>query len=71
MLLPQDLEKRCKEAERRHEELSSKIPETTQPLLRQIESLQQANMAQAESWQVAERSLSSRLADAEVNLCRP
>ncbi len=56
------------EAERRHEELSSKIPEATRPLLRQIDSLQQAAAAQQESWEAAERSLCSRLEDAEARL---
>lgn len=56
------------DAERRHEELSAKFPETTRPLLRQIESLQQAASAQEEAWRASDQNLSSRLADAEVVL---
>eukprot|EP00873_Tetraselmis_striata_P032919 jgi/Tetstr1/453183/TSEL_040200.t1 len=61
-----DMERRCMDAERRHEELSAKFPETTRPLLRQIESLQQAASAQEEAWRASDQNLSSRLADAEA-----
>lgn len=35
-----DLERRCQAAELRHQELTSKLPEATRPLLKQIESMQ-------------------------------
>ena len=35
-----DMERRCQAAELRHQELTSKLPEATRPLLRQIEAMQ-------------------------------
>jgi hypothetical protein len=60
-----DLERRCQAAELRHQELSSKLPEATRPLLRQIEAMQAASEAQTEAWAAAEQSLAARIGDAE------
>jgi hypothetical protein len=35
-----DLERRCQAAEARHQELAAKLPDTTRPLLRQMEAMQ-------------------------------
>lgn len=60
-----DLERRNQEAEARHEELTGKLPDTTRPLLRQIEAMQRSAAAHAQAWQAAEQALQSRLGDAE------
>lgn len=59
-------ERRCQEAEARHEELTAKLPEATRPLLRQMEAMSASAAAQAEAWEAAERSLNTRLTDAET-----
>lgn len=60
-----DLERRCQAAELRHQELTSKMPEATRPLLRQIEAMQATADAQADAWAAAERTLNARITDAE------
>ncbi len=60
-----DMERRNQEAEARHEELTGKLPDTTRPLLRQIEGMQRTAEAHAQAWQAAEHSLQSRLSEAE------
>eukprot|EP00898_Chlorokybus_atmophyticus_P006683 jgi/Chlat1/7015/Chrsp56S06690 len=59
------MEKRCQAAEARHEELMSRVPDATRPLLRQIEALQESTSVRAQAWEIAERSLTCRLQDAE------
>ncbi|KXZ57009.1 hypothetical protein GPECTOR_1g911 [Gonium pectorale] len=61
-----DLERRCQAAELRHQDLASKVPEATRPLLRQIEAMQAAVEAQADAWAGAEASLQARIGDAEA-----
>ncbi|CAN1285932.1 Golgin candidate 5 [Linum perenne] len=61
----EDLQKRYQASERRCEELVSQVPESTRPLLRQIEAMQETMSRRAEAWNAVERSLSSRLQEAE------
>ncbi|XVE52075.1 hypothetical protein DITRI_Ditri02bG0091900 [Diplodiscus trichospermus] len=62
----EDLQKRYQESERRCEELVTQVPESTRPLLRQIEAMQETNSRRAEAWSAVERSLNSRLQEAEA-----
>ncbi|XVE88877.1 hypothetical protein DITRI_Ditri19aG0103900 [Diplodiscus trichospermus] len=62
----EDLQKRYQASERRCEELISQVPESTRPLLRQIEAMQETISRRAEAWAAVERSLSSRLQEAEL-----
>ncbi|CAI8583936.1 unnamed protein product [Vicia faba] len=61
----EDLQKRYQASERRCEELITQVPESTRPLLRQIEAMQETNARRAEAWGAVERSLNSRLQEAE------
>ncbi|XP_022721438.1 golgin candidate 5-like isoform X2 [Durio zibethinus] len=62
----EDLQKRYQASERRCEELITQVPESTRPLLRQIEAMQETTSRRAEAWAAVERSLNSRLQEAEV-----
>ncbi|XP_010691349.2 golgin candidate 5 [Beta vulgaris subsp. vulgaris] len=62
----EDLQKRYQESERRCEELVSQLPESTRPLLRQIEAMQETSARKAEAWVAVERTLQSRLQEAEA-----
>lgn len=62
----EDLQKRYQASERRCEELITQVPESTRPLLRQIEAMQETNARRAEAWSAVERSLNSRLQEAEA-----
>ncbi|CDO98019.1 unnamed protein product [Coffea canephora] len=62
----EDLQKRYQASERRCEELISQVPESTRPLLRQIEAIQETTARKAEAWAAVERSLNSRLQEAEA-----
>ncbi|KAF5797871.1 hypothetical protein HanXRQr2_Chr07g0285951 [Helianthus annuus] len=53
-------------SECRCEELVMQVPESTRPLLRQIEAMQEAIARKADSWDEAERSLNLQLQDAEA-----
>ncbi|KAI3920947.1 hypothetical protein MKW98_027657 [Papaver atlanticum] len=61
-----DLQKRYQASERRCEELVTQVPESTRPLLRQIEAMQETSARRAEAWAGVERSLNSRLQEAEA-----
>ncbi|CAI9114149.1 OLC1v1014804C1 [Oldenlandia corymbosa var. corymbosa] len=61
----EDLQKRYQASERRCEELITQVPESTRPLLRQIEAIQETNARKAEAWAAVERSLNLRLQEAE------
>ncbi|KAL4583884.1 hypothetical protein LXL04_008469 [Taraxacum kok-saghyz] len=61
-----DLQKRYQVSERRCEELVMQVPESTRPLLRQIEAMQETTARKAETWAAMERSLNIRLQDAET-----
>jgi hypothetical protein len=61
-----DLNRRCSEAETRCQELSSAVPDSTRPLLRQIESLQSNFDERARVWEQVEHSLRQRCAHAET-----
>ncbi|XP_011080724.1 golgin candidate 5 [Sesamum indicum] len=62
----EDLHKRYQASERRCEELITQVPESTRPLLRQIEAMQETASRRAEAWAAVERSLNSRLQEAET-----
>ncbi|GJV36882.1 golgin candidate 5 [Tanacetum coccineum] len=62
----EDLQKRYQASERRCEELVTQVPESTRPLLRQIEAIQETTARKAEAWNAVERSLNSRLQEAEA-----
>ncbi|XP_058112212.1 golgin candidate 5 [Magnolia sinica] len=61
-----DLQKRYQASERRCEELITQLPESTRPLLRQIEAMQETTSRRAEAWAGVERALNSRLQEAEA-----
>ncbi|XP_024022475.1 golgin candidate 5 [Morus notabilis] len=62
----EDLQKRYQASERRCEELITQVPESTRPLLRQIEAMQETTARRAEAWAAVERSLNSRFQEAEA-----
>ncbi|XP_047307270.1 golgin candidate 5 [Impatiens glandulifera] len=62
----EDLQKRYQASERRCEELITQVPESTRPLLRQIEAMQETIGRRAEAWTAVERSLTTRLQEAEA-----
>ncbi|XP_028756168.1 golgin candidate 5 isoform X2 [Neltuma alba] len=62
----EDLQKRYQASERRCEELVAQVPESTRPLLRQIEAIQETNARKAEAWATVERTLNSRVQEAEA-----
>lgn len=62
----EDLERRCQAAELRYEELVASVPESTRPLLRQIEAIRETMAVRAEAWSSVERTLNSRLQEAEA-----
>ncbi|XP_062008397.1 golgin candidate 5 [Rosa rugosa] len=62
----EDLQKRYQASERRCEELITQVPESTRPLLRQIEAMQETTSRRAEAWAAVERSLTNRLQEAEA-----
>ncbi|KAK7271924.1 hypothetical protein RJT34_28198 [Clitoria ternatea] len=62
----EDLQKRYQASERRCEELITQVPESTRPLLRQIEAMQETNARRAEAWAAVESTLNSRLQEAEA-----
>lgn len=62
----EDLQKRYQASERRCEELITQVPESTRPLLRQIEAMQETIGRRAEAWAAVERSLTTRLQEAEA-----
>ncbi|XP_057790644.1 golgin candidate 5 isoform X2 [Salvia miltiorrhiza] len=62
----EDLQKRYQASERRCEELITQVPDSTRPLLRQIEAMQETATRRAEAWAAVERSLNSRLQEAEA-----
>lgn len=61
----EDLQRRYQASERRCEELVTQVPESTRPLLRQIEAIQETTARRAEAWAAVERSLNLRLQEAE------
>nr|XP_010924582.1 golgin candidate 5 isoform X2 [Elaeis guineensis] len=61
-----DLQKRYQASELRYNELIAQVPESTRPLLRQIEAMQETTSRRAEAWAGVERALNSRLQEAEA-----
>lgn len=55
------MEEKCHEAEIRYEELSTKFPQATQPLLQQLEALQLDLDSKTEDWTLVEKSLLEQL----------
>lgn len=51
----QVLRKQVEDAEKRNENLATSIPDTTRPLLRQIEALQTSVFTKTQAWDVLER----------------
>ncbi|CAL9087561.1 unnamed protein product [Musa textilis] len=62
----EDLQKRYQASELHYTELITQVPESTQPLLRQIEAMQETATRRAEAWAGVERVLNSRLLEAEA-----
>ncbi|KAH8520980.1 hypothetical protein Peur_039735 [Populus x canadensis] len=62
----EDLQKYYQASERRCEELITQVPDSTRPLLRQIEAMQETTGRRVEAWAAVERSLNSRLQEAEA-----
>lgn len=62
----EELEKRCQATERRYEELVASVPESTRPLLRQIEAIRESTAMRVEAWSGVERALNARLQEAEA-----
>ena len=60
-----NLRRYSQESEERHEELARRLPESTRPLLRQIEAMRTQQAEHGEAWSGAERALHARAADAE------
>ncbi|KAL6848950.1 hypothetical protein ACP4OV_021533 [Aristida adscensionis] len=61
-----DLQKRYQSSELRYNELVTQVPESTRPLLRQIEAMQETAARREEAWAGVERTLNSRLQEAEA-----
>ncbi|KAL6064288.1 TATA element modulatory factor 1 TATA binding-domain-containing protein (Fragment), variant 2 [Balamuthia mandrillaris] len=59
------LQERLQSAEARNEELAASVPETTRPLLRQIEALRASNAARSLAWDDIERNLTARIKEEE------
>ncbi len=60
-----DAEQRLQESDARHEELAQRLPESTRPLLRQIETMRAQESERAEAWSGAECAMLARVAAAE------
>ncbi|XP_006654775.1 golgin candidate 5 [Oryza brachyantha] len=61
-----DLQRRYQASELRYNELVTQVPESTRPLLRQIEAMQETAARRTEAWAGVERTLNSRLQEAEA-----
>ncbi|KAJ6792382.1 putative golgin candidate 5 isoform X1 [Iris pallida] len=61
-----DIQMRYQASEMRYNELVTQVPDSTRPLLRQIESIQEASARKEEAWAGVERALNSRLQEAEA-----
>eukprot|EP00267_Zea_mays_P045627 XP_020397941.1 golgin candidate 5 isoform X3 [Zea mays] len=61
-----DLQKRYQASELRYNELVTQVPESTRPLLRQIEAMQETTARREDAWAGVERTLNSRLQEAEA-----
>ncbi|CAA6671613.1 unnamed protein product [Spirodela intermedia] len=61
-----ELQKRYQASELRYNELITQVPDSTRPLLRQIEAMQEAAARKAEAWDGVEKNLNARLESAEA-----
>ncbi|XP_042389461.1 golgin candidate 5-like [Zingiber officinale] len=61
-----DLQRRYHDSELRYTEMITQVPESTRPLLRQIEAMQETAARRAEAWAGVENALNSRLQEAEA-----
>jgi DNA repair exonuclease SbcCD ATPase subunit len=59
------LKARVQLSESRNEEMASSVPETTRPLLRQIETLQNTMNERSKIWEELEKQYNNRILDAE------
>ena len=66
----EDLRKRCLVAEKKHEALIQSFPQTTSPLLHQIDTLEQAAIAKQERWIQQEKQYQQDLKQAKEALDR-
>ncbi|KAI9007735.1 TATA element modulatory factor 1 TATA binding-domain-containing protein [Hyaloraphidium curvatum] len=60
------MQSRLRAAENRNEDLSASVQESTRPLLRQIEALQTQQQQSQKNWEQAEKTLTARLHEAEM-----
>lgn len=56
---------RCRAAEEKHEELTIKLPEATQPLLKQMEELKGELEMRTDSWAWEEKQLVEQIEELE------
>ncbi|RDD39996.1 Golgin candidate 5 [Trichoplax sp. H2] len=63
-----DMQMRLQAAESRNQDLSQSISQATQPLLRQINNLQNSHKSQLASWEAVERNLTERLNETNQQL---
>ncbi|KAG0499144.1 hypothetical protein HPP92_003835 [Vanilla planifolia] len=61
-----EIQKRYQASELRYNELVTQVPDSTRPLLRQIEAMQETAARREEAWRGVERALNSRIQEAEA-----
>ncbi|PKA62883.1 Golgin candidate 5 [Apostasia shenzhenica] len=61
-----EIQKHYQESELRYNELITQVPDSTRPLLRQIEAMQETSASREEAWHGVERALNSRFQEAEA-----
>ncbi|KAK8939973.1 Golgin candidate 5 [Platanthera guangdongensis] len=61
-----EIQKRYQASELRYNELITQVPDSTRPLLRQIEAMQETVSRREEAWQGVERALNFRVQEAEA-----
>lgn len=61
-----EIQKRYQASELRYNELITQVPDSTRPLLRQIEAMQETASRREEAWRGVERALNFRVQEAEA-----
>ncbi|XP_020579363.1 golgin candidate 5 isoform X2 [Phalaenopsis equestris] len=61
-----EIQKRYQASELRYNELLTEVPDSTRPLLRQIEAMQETAARKEEAWRGVERALNFRVQEAEA-----
>lgn len=61
-----EIQKRYQASELRYNELITQVPDSTRPLLRQIEAMQETAARREEAWRGVERALNFRVQEAEA-----